>query len=199
MKEYKVFLDQNKIPYMEYDWERDDFFTLLEEEERRKREREWWLPYFRNGSYPVGCLNKPELYILAESLGPSNVHNIPWEAGPTGILLSEMIGFLQIPLGTLALSNLIKENYTVQRKKPNKRDMELLQEELSHIQPQRAVLMGLVAKEARELFSCPTREIPHLGYLHRRLSGPGDKISYFLRFKSLFEEPQEEEAHVRIL
>jgi len=115
---------------------------------------------------------------VAERLGPNNLNNIPFETGPTGYMLTDVLIRADIPWYDVAITNLVKDERRATRL-PNKQDMSLLELELSHLKPKKVILMGSVADTVHKHIQGLGYEvlhIPHLGHL--RYSGITDLGPY---------------------
>lgn len=203
--EYKKFLEKEGIPYREFDYDRDDTFELVEWAIKKERENlekiQWWVPLWKEGVGAGGQLQQPELLILAERLGPRNVSDIPFEAGPTGSLMSELLEFAEIPMGKVCITNLVKDKRGSTRG-VNSRDLELFSLELEKTRPQKVVVMGKVAQKGIPIIEQHQIEysvVDHLGFLNRK-GGVGEKMRYFTHVRSLYHEnkPREEEWVVKV-
>lgn len=180
---YKEFLNSNLIPYAELDYTKA---TLTSDELERSAvdSGTWWRAHWRAG---YGCTGSafPKILLVAERIGPNNVNNIPFETGPTGLMLSELLYNTRTPLGAIAVTNMVK-SFRGDSRKPNDRDLELLREEIVNLKPRKVVFMGTPAKQgiplAREL-GCDVDTIVHLGSLNHR--GVKDMSGYYNEWKKI--------------
>jgi len=129
---YRKMLKDLDIPYTT----ETDPVVLAEEAQKREEEAKWWAKMWMKGYGGVGAW-PAKVMIVAEILSPLNVHRIPFEAGPSGRYLSELLdGF---PLGRIFITNWIKDHKT---------DSQLLESELEHVEPRFVLLLGRIAREA---------------------------------------------------
>ena len=113
----------------------------------------------------------PDYFLIAERIGPNNVNNLPFETGPTGHMLSDMLEKSATPLGKFAVTNMVK-SYRRDPRPPNEQDEQLLRTELEHLKPKVAVFMGSVAKQwggivARSM-GIKAVGMTHFGYFSHR-------------------------------
>lgn len=179
--------DYYKVDLSNTDVDLIDFVVplILNQEASNGRTNSWWLELHRRKCAPTGQLCSPQVLIIADRLGPSNIHELPFEAGPTARLMDEALTFAQLPLGEVCITNVIKDRRGATRG-VNKEDLGLFEEELTHIQPKRVVVMGRVASDSTivlKRMGIPYAEVPHLGYLHRRGELPREKEAYFNHFR----------------
>lgn len=194
---YREFLTREKIPYIEYDYseyysdylnqkdyeEYEVFINILKHKDwLNMKEADWWSLYRHNGNYAIGNLTSPELLIVAERIGPDNTNMIPFETGPTGAIMSDMVRALNIPFNDLAITNYVKtirkkdgathEEYT---RNPDTFDEGYFKTELTYIKPKRVLLMGGIAKKGKKIVkehygdkhAEHILELPHFGaYRH---------------------------------
>jgi len=161
---YVRLLQSYGIPYLEYDYRVMSApkvaSRLLTIEDAYLKMIEWWVPMWKGG---YGCVGSPDpkVVIIAERLGPYNYRHVPFEAGPTGLMMTELME--GVPISDYTLTNWIKTG-------DSRQDAALLREELSNLRPSFVILMGNVAKAAIPLLNemnIPYRHIPHLGYVNR--------------------------------
>ncbi len=182
MELYIEFLESNHIPYITYDYA--DPIDLAPYISSHKTPL-WWT---KNWIHGYGCSGSPhpKVLMVAEELGPDNKNNIPFETGPTGYMMIELLNDTSTPLYDLALTNFIKAPYNV-RRKPNDEDLLLLDEELEQLQPKLVVFMGKVSRagiKVVESRGIAHEEITHLGYFnHARMPIPQE---YKNQWKSFF-------------
>lgn len=163
---YRYFLDTHHIRYTEYDYSGPITpNALLLMHEKNVAKMTWWRKMWQDG---IGCIGSvyPKVLLVAERLGPNNLNNIPFETGPTGRMLTDMLAETGTPLGKFAVTNLVK-SYRRDTRGPNKADFELLREELVELKPEKVVFLGSVAKlgirVAKEL-CIPHETMVHFGY-----------------------------------
>ena len=126
-------------------------------------------------------------------MGPSNVHCIPFEHGPTAELMSWLLAKLNVPLGQVCLTNAIKDDRGSNRPL-SKADMLLFEQELINIRPMCLVLMGAEAKKLAPVAKSQGIEshgVHHLGYLHRKDS-VSNRISYLQTWREFWSEKQQD-------
>jgi len=161
---YANFLDTHHIPYIPYDYEHIDITLdrLSKLEQSHIKFNLWWEDMWRAG---YGCAGSPapKVLIVAEQLGPSNYHHIPFEAGPTGLMMTDLMK--GVPLWDYTITNWLKTGDST-------RDEELLRIELENLSPLHVILMGSVALKGcsgilRKL-QIPYTHVPHLGYVNRQ-------------------------------
>ena len=206
---YRSWLITQGIPFIVYDYEQwvrgasSNSFVLYHP--HLVSAMEWWKPLWKAGWGTVGS-TRPDILVVAERLGPNNMNNIPFETGPTGFMLSEVIERTGTPLGKIAITNMVKDVRKSTRP-PNGQDMELLKLEIEHLKPKGIIFMGAVARygiQAANQCHVPYCNISHLGYL--RHSGVQDLTPYCDLWSSVWgslthtaleqkkEEKKEEEA-----
>jgi len=166
---YREFFKKNNIPFVEFDYASDlPTQSFLEIESRYAAEVSWWLPMWREGIGMIGSQH-PKFLIVGQEIGPNNVHNLPFETGPTGYMMSEMLAKSEVPLGDIAITNIAKVRRGV-RRPVNSRDLELFEIELTHLKPQKVILMGKLAREGIPVLKSlgiEYGEMPHLGWFRR--------------------------------
>ncbi len=167
---YRQYLSTNHIRYTEYDYAGPISVRALEiMHDRHKDKMALWRTMWQDG---IGCIGSahPKVLLVAERLGPNNMNNLPFETGPTGKMLTDMLEATGTPLGKFAVTNLVK-SFRRDTRNPNNKDMELLHGELTILKPQKVVFMGGVAKlgikVAKEL-NIEHHEIVHFGYYSHR-------------------------------
>jgi hypothetical protein len=187
MKLYKEFLDTNHISYINYDYMMD-----RKSEDRKYVElslnlslgMKWWHVHWSN---EYGCIGypHPKFLLVAERIGPNNMNNIPFETGPTGWMLSNMIQATKIPLGALAVTNMVK-SFRRDARDVNENDLVLLQEEITNLKPKKVIFMGSPAKRGIPLaksLGVDTDMIVHLGALNHR--GVKDMSGYYNEWRKI--------------
>jgi hypothetical protein len=169
---YKKFLVDNRIPYYSYDMELygDRFIDMIIDQHNiRTIDGEWWRRNWKAGFGHIGSPH-PSILLVAERLGPNNVNNIPFETGPTGQMLTNLLIKTNTPLYDIAITNYIKAERRSTRK-PNSDDDNLISEEILKLLPTNIVLMGNIAKGAVKhavKADIPYSEVPHFGsYAHK--------------------------------
>lgn len=188
MKLYREFLDTNGIAYMTYDYaaayDQPTIEHFLKLQTDMNASTVWWQKHWMNG---YGCIGypHPKFLLVAERIGPNNVNNLPFEVGPTGWMLSNMIQAVKMPLGALAVTNMVK-SFRKDTRKPNDKDLELLREEIINLKPRKVIFMGTPARQgiplAREL-GCEVDTIVHLGALNHK--GVKDMTGYYNEFRKI--------------
>lgn len=187
LQAYYRFFAKHQVRFYEYDCTLDDPFQFLDAEKEHLQQTSWWVPMWQAGNAANGNTLNPTLLICAQNLGPNNVNNIVFEGGPTGILMSEFLEVCQLPLGQIAITNLVKAPRQVTRP-VEPYDLELFSVELTHMKPKAVLLMGAVAKGAGSLVSkhnIPYAHVPHLGYYHRK--GIRDMTRYYNEWKTVID------------
>ena len=161
---YVSLLRTLRIQYLEYDYRAMSaaLFAkrLLTIEDGYLGLCNWWVPMWTKG---YGCVGSPDpkVLIMAERLGPFNYRNIPFEAGPTGLMMQELMA--GAPVRDYALTNWVKTGDAA-------KDALLLEEELSALNPKFVVVMGSVAKKGipvLDKLGVPYRHVVHLGFINR--------------------------------
>lgn len=182
MEIYKQFLKNNNIPYTTYDYSQPFSLDDLHKQEIANRlATVWWIPMWEDGWGYAGS-RFPKVLLVAERIGPNNTNNIPFETGPTGRMLSELLVKSKTPLGDFAVTNLVK-SYRRDPRQPNSRDLELLDVELQYLKPEKIIFMGAVARQGipvAEKHKIPYHSIFHLGFLHHKTGSefiPADYIA----------------------
>lgn len=168
---YREFLNTHLIPYTEYDYATatisPHIITAMAGVHADRMR--WWTPMWKAGYGAIGSVN-PKVLLVAERIGPNNMNNIPFETGPTGYMLTDMLVETGTPLGKFAVTNMVK-SFRRDSRPPNKEDQELLRIELEHFKPEKVVFMGAVAKYgikvAKDL-GIDHSEITHFGYYSHR-------------------------------
>jgi len=186
LERYQKFLNKEKIFYVEYDYVTDYSHNIAkiiaETSKSLEEDIKWWWDFVNRGNFATGRLIRPEILIVAERIGPNNVNMLPFETGPTGAMMADMIKSLQVPLGHIAITNYVKADRKDPRP-PNDMDNELLEIELKNIEPKRVLLMGAVAKKARkvvEKYTDKILELPHFGSYHH--TGRKDMSTWYQAF-----------------
>jgi len=187
MRLYREFLNTHLIQHIEYDYlGRTQAFvnTLLALEAIHREEMAWWPQMWKAGYGFIGSTH-PKVLLVAERIGPNNMNSLPFETGPTGKMLTDMLVSTGTPLGKFAVTNMVK-SFRRDTRPPNEADQELLKIELEHLKPEKVVFMGAVAKYgikvAKEL-TIPHVEILHLGSLHHK--GVTDMSGYHAQWRKI--------------
>jgi hypothetical protein len=168
---YEEFLSTHHIAYWPYDymWGDQSIKLFLEIATEYSHDMDWWTPMWKKG---IGCIGSPhpKVLLVAERIGPNNMNNIPFETGPTGQMLTELLVKTGTPLGLFAVTNFVK-SFRRDDRPPNEDDYSLLGTELDHLKPQHVIFMGSVSKAgAKEatVRGIPYTLLPHFGaYSHR--------------------------------
>ncbi len=183
---YREFLNTNHITYVEYDFfELSPIKTLLTLEAKFRKDAGWWTPMWHKGYGCIGSTN-PQVLLVAERIGPNNTNDLPFETGPTGYMLTDMLAKTGTPLGKFAVTNMVK-SYRRDPRQPNQDDLDLLKIELEHLKPEKVVFMGAVAKEGipvAKSLNIPYDTIVHLGSLN--YAGVTDMTGYNNEWKKMF-------------
>jgi len=184
---YKEFLGTHMIRYITYDYSNSPNTSHIYRTavERSESMRKWWVPMWEKG---CGCVGSPHprVLLVAERIGPNNIHNIPFETGPTGIMLSKLLYETRTPLGAFAVTNLVKAPRGDNRP-PDKKDLELLETEVQNLNPEHIVFMGTIARRGIPLaktYGIEYSEVPHFGALAHK--GITDISSYIHHWRKVF-------------
>ncbi len=167
---YREFLNTHHIAHIEYDYmQHDDVGHYIKLANMFSAKMNWWRDQWTAG---YGCAGSatPKFLLVAERIGPNNMNNIPFETGPTGHMLSSMLQRTGTPFGVLAITNMVK-SFRRDTRVVNDKDIELLREEITQLQPKKVIFMGTPAKRgiplAREL-GCEAATMVHLGALSHK-------------------------------
>lgn len=167
---YKHFLSTHHIGCITYDYAGPiTLNTIKIMHESHKSQTKWWRLMWQAG---YGCIGSthPKVLLVAERLGPNNMNNLPFETGPTGKMLTDMLAETGTPLGKFAVTNLVK-SFRRDTRNPDSNDFGFLHAELVSLEPQKVVFMGSIAKlgihVAKEL-GIEHCEIAHFGYYSHR-------------------------------
>lgn len=198
---YLYYLRSQSIDFMEYDYrssqgQGDDFAkNILKLHKLSLKSIEWAIPMWQNGMGYTGS-SHPDVLVVAERIGPSNSHNIPFEQGPTGFMISEVIHDTNTPLGKIAITNLVKIPSTISRtsaeydRQPNESDLQLFEVELQHLNPKLVLFMGSISRKAGmavcDKLSVKHESIIHLGALNHQ--GIKDLANYKKTWKLLIDK-----------
>jgi len=187
---YREFLNTHHIPHIEYDftsgaWDSDKYIaTWLSLEKHFRHNMDWWVPMWLAGYGCIGSTN-PKVLLVAERIGPNNVNNLPFETGPTGRMLSDMLSATGTSFNKVAITNMVK-SYRRDRRPPTEEDRAQLCKERLHLKPQRVEFMGTPArygmKVAKDL-GIERRTIVHLGSLNYK--GVTDMTQYHDEWKKI--------------
>lgn len=181
---YRHFLNSHHIEHIEYDYNISgvDCRSMLLLDVAHAVSMKWWTPMWKAGYGAIGS-TYPKALIVAERLGPNNVNNLPFETGPTGRMMSDMLFETRTPLGKITITNLVK-SFRRDTRPPNDQDLTLLSLEIQALKPDKVVFMGTPAKKgipvAKKL-GVPYFCIPHLGYFHHK--GVKDMSSYYTHWR----------------
>ena len=185
LRTYKEFLVSNRIIHLEYDYAiHQPVYHYIDLSNVFSHSMEWWRDHRAAGYGCVGS-SHPQFLLVAERIGPNNMNNIPFEAGPTGWMLSNMISITGTPLGVLTITNMVKAKRRDSRA-VNDKDLELLREEITQLEPKKVIFMGSPARRgiplAREL-GVDTDTIVHLGALNHK--GVKDMSGYYNEWRKI--------------
>ena len=170
---YRQYLMSHGISYIEYDYVKDASYTIemiLHTHQQYIADMDWWRHQWVAG---YGCAGSPypKFLLVAERLGPNNVNNIPFETGPTGQMLSDMLMNTKTPLGNLAITNMVK-SFRRDDRAVNAHDKELLEEEIISLKPKKVIFMGSVSKIGGTSIAlkhgCEVGFLVHLGSLNHK-------------------------------
>jgi len=171
---YRQFFDTHHMRYIEYDYsEQISGKALYILGQKYADQIAWWVPMWKSGHGFIGS-HDPEYLLVAERIGPNNMNDLPFETGPTGRMLSDMLEQTGTPLGKFAVTNMVK-SFRRDPRPPNDNDATLLTTELLHLKPKVVVFMGSVAKQygvrvAKDL-KIQAVGMTHFGYYsHRGIS-----------------------------
>jgi uracil-DNA glycosylase len=184
---YIHYLTSNHIRYIIYDYMAKGtsyLEYLLNLNRRNNAEIEWWQDDWEAG---YGCTGSahPKFLLVAERIGPNNTHNIPFEAGPTGQMLTDMLSNTGTPLGTIAITNMVK-SFRGDKRPVNVDDITLLEEEITLLKPEKVIFMGTPAKRGVPLaksLGCDVGTMVHLGALNHK--GIKDMSGYHNEWKKM--------------
>lgn len=166
---YRRFLAANNIYHIEYDYSENlkpSVFEMIESKFRHKAD--WWAPMWKEGVGMIGS-HTPKLLIVAQEMGPNNMNNLPFETGPTGHMMTELLDSVKMPLGDIAITNMVKAPRGIKRE-VDKRDLELFEVELANLKPKKVLFMGTVSKAGIKIaksLGIECCEMNHLGWFHR--------------------------------
>ena len=182
---YRYFLNTHYIRHIEYDYAGPITTGALEiMHAKHLSDAYWWRPMWEAG---YGCIGStyPKVLLVAERIGPNNVNNLPFETGPTGLMLTNMLIDTGTPFGKLTITNLVKSHRRDPRN-PNEDDFKLLEEEITHLKPEKVVFMGSVAKlgiKVAKKCGVEYDTIVHLGYHNYRKTA--DMSSYHDQWREI--------------
>jgi len=166
---YRMFFKNNNIPFIEYDYSQQLNPAVFETIESKYRAKpRWWVPMWQEGIGMIGS-QTPKFLIVAQEIGPNNVNNLPFETGPTGYMMSDMLSKVKMPLGDIAITNMAKVLRGT-RRPVNTRDMELFEKELVNLKPKKVIFMGRLSKAGIPIaksLHIDYGEMPHLGWFRR--------------------------------
>jgi uracil-DNA glycosylase len=178
---YKMFLNTHHIGYIEFDYTREHNLssyadTIADMADRNSADMSWWKVLWTRGWGCIGSTH-PKVLMVAERIGPNNTHNIPFETGPTGYMLSDLLTKTATPLGKFAVTNLVK-SYRRDDRPPSEADMALLSMEIDNLRPEKVVFLGAVAKKGAKIakqYNIPYTEYVHFGYYSHKGSTSIDR------------------------
>ena len=157
---YRGALDKIGVEYSEYDWENPPFdiseLAIKEEEESQKNL--WWRNMLEGGYAGIGNSKNPSVVLLAEELSSNNKNLLPFEAGPSGFFLSEVVKDTGLP----KLTDFFITNW--KKTKKGGEDKKLFIQEIEELKPKSVVLLGRTAEAAiptLELLEIPYKTIMH--------------------------------------
>jgi hypothetical protein len=169
---YRHFLNSHHISYLQYDYQFKDMFdldALVEQAQVQSECMTWWKNLWQRGWGCIGSTH-PKVLLVAERIGPNNMNNIPFETGPTGLMLTDLLAATGTPLGVFAVTNYVK-SYRRDKRAPNEADDHLLRLELEELKPEKVILMGSVAKDGAKVVKeagIDYIQVPHFGsYSHK--------------------------------
>ncbi len=167
---YKTFFSTHHIPFITYDYLLPlDIPSLLRLERNCRADMSWWVAMRKLG---IGCIGSPHPKVLfvAERIGPNNMNNLPFETGPTGNMMSDMLSVTGTPLNKVAITNMVKAP-RLDSRQPNQADMNFLEIEIDQLKPEKIVFMGNVAKAGIKVaikLGVPYETMTHFGYYNHR-------------------------------
>lgn len=176
LKEYRHWLRFHDINWTEYDFVAEDVEQvadgLLQMDMFARARNQWWLDMAKKGLAGVGNTASPKVVIMAQDLGPMNVHRIAFEQGPSGYYLSDLIDEAEVPLSSFYLTNWLK----VADRNAN---IAMLRTELENTTPKYVILLGRQAADA-----IPTIERAGVDHIIQ-LKHPGWVINHSYDLKEL--------------
>lgn len=200
---YRQFFNNHHIKYIEYDYPGPVTAKALAILGQKYTDQmAWWEPMWKSGYGFIGS-HSPKYLLVAERIGPNNLNNLPFETGPTGHMLTDMLEKTDTPLGDFAVTNMVK-SFRRDTRPPNEQDEELLRVELEHLKPEVAVFMGSVAKRsgakvAKDL-GIKTVSMTHFGYYsHRGISDISPLCNQWVEIIGKKEIENEEARHRTII
>jgi hypothetical protein len=186
LSKYDEFLNNNHIPFIRYDYDIQlDLHSLIEQQDAEVSCGWWWRPLWRNGWGCTGSCH-PKVLLVAERIGPNNINGIPFETGPTGQMLTDLLTVTGTPLGDFAVTNYIKDKRHSTRE-PNKADEALFSMEIEGLEPKKIVFMGSVSKKGARIvkeYGVDYIEVPHFGYYAHQ--GSRSVTPYIHSWRKLF-------------
>ena len=184
---YRKLLTSHNIPFTEYDYATagpNYPNHLLHIHSQFNGRMEWWRKHWLAG-YGCAGSSDPQFLLVAERAGPNNVHNIPFETGPTGAMLTNMLAATNTPLGKLAISNMVK-SFRRDTRQVDAHDIELLEEEIRNLNPKKVIFMGSPARRGipvAKALGCEVGTLVHLGSLNYK--GITDMTGYHNEWRKL--------------
>ncbi len=188
---YEDFLFSNKITFTYYDYSEPSLklISIMDEHRALTSRIDWWEPMWKSG---WGCIGSrhPKVLLVAERIGPNNTSNIPFETGPTGQMLTDLLVSIGVPLNKFTVTNMVK-SFRRDARDVNDEDKRLLAVELERLQPKHVIFMGAAAKAgipiARKA-GIDYSEVPHFGaYAHKGDHTINRYVPHFLRVFDLIE------------
>lgn len=145
---YRDWFDALGVEYIEWEFDRPPMTpqALINRSLEKQKEIAWWLEMARAGLAGVGNTVNPRVLVLAEEIGPSNVHKVAFELGPSGFYLSDLLDEAEIPLGSFYLTNWKKTGKSAE-------DYELLKSEFEHTGAKKVIFLGGEAKTTSDFIT----------------------------------------------
>lgn len=100
----------------------------------------WWRNLMKKGIGGIGNTVNPKVVLVAEEIGPNNTHNLPFETGPSGYYLTDLLDQGDIPLSEFYITN-------YHRAPTQAEDNALFAKEMQHLTPQSVILLGAEARK----------------------------------------------------
>jgi len=157
---YRGALSKIGIEYLEYDWENPSFdlSDIVMQEAEESRKNSWWGRMLESGYAGIGNSKNPSSILLAEELSLNNKNLLPFEAGPSGYFLSEVIKDTNLP----RLTDFFITNW--KKTKNPMEDTRLFVVEMEELKPKSVLLLGRTAEAAiptLEMLDIPYKTIMH--------------------------------------
>lgn len=167
LQRYRELLDILDLPYWEWDYLHPPMpvENIMNLSVRMQEHVTWWRNLYKRGIGGVGNTANPRAIVLAEEIGPNNMYRIPFETGPTGAFLTEMIEECETPLSEMYLTNW--------RKTPSlQENIALFEKEIASTGAEYIIAMGKTAAEGIAHLSSDTVRslkqgftMPHPGWI----------------------------------